>query len=150
RILLRHAVPEFFDRADEVAHSRTRRIVLHGCGVGGEVDVSAVDAGRRGERPLDRACAGGARHSRDRQSHAFRGCRLHSGTSEPSDRTTVAIAPGLTRSVSYSTTARALSRSTAALVTPGVADSFFSTVRAQLAHVMPPTLRFKLSLGILL
>src|SRR6516164_3264388 len=58
------------------------------------------------------------------------------------------MASGLTSSVSYSTVALADARSTLAFVTPGIPAIVFSTLRAQLAHVIPRTESFKVSLAI--
>jgi GNAT superfamily N-acetyltransferase len=58
------------------------------------------------------------------------------------------MAAGVTNSVSYSTVALAAFRFTVAFVTPGTLDSFFSTVRAQLAQVIPRTESFMISTGI--
>src|SRR5439155_21378744 len=51
---------------------------------------------------------------------------------------------------SYSTEALAASRFTAALTTPGVAVSLRSTLRAQLAQVMPLTGKWTVSIVILI
>src|SRR5579862_6890956 len=58
------------------------------------------------------------------------------------------MASGFTRSVSYSTVALDSFRSTVDLVTPGTPASFFSTPRAQFAHVIPRTESFRVSTGI--
>ena len=59
-----------------------------------------------------------------------------------------ASASGFTTSASYSTVALALTRSTVALVTPGVAESLRSTLREQLPQVIPLTLIFRVCAAI--
>src|ERR1039457_4619741 len=142
RRLLRHAVSQLLDGKREIAYPRDGGVELHGGRIGGQIHIGAAHARSIGERVLDGARAGGAGHSGYRQVNAFRGRGLHAGTSKPSCRTASARVSGFTISASYSTVAQALTRSTVALVTPGVAESFRSTLREQLPQVIPPTFIF--------
>ena len=79
--LLRHAVPQFLDRAYEIAHLHDSRIELDCRRIGGQIYIGAVHAFGGRQRSLDSARAGGTRHSGNRQVHALRGRGLHAATS---------------------------------------------------------------------
>src|SRR5450756_2534146 len=143
RCLLRYAVPKLLDRESEIADLHDARVELHGRRIGGQIHIGAAHSRSIRQSALEGAGAGGAGHSGYRQVHALRGRRFHAGTSKPSCRTALARVSGFTTSASYSTIALALTRSTVALVTPGVAESFRSTLREQLPQVMPPTFIFR-------